>query len=189
MGQSPTKRSVRRSVSSPRMCMGSRASAIASFWSSRSLELLSLPRKTSKKYGSALKFGMIAAGEADLYPQLRPEDGVGYSRWASHPRSGEGSGRNPRRGPARLRQARPQERRLSRLGCRPSTLGGSAKRTTLRQGTPPRVSSAIGGSLNWKRAFPLKQENSRAELVAQHAPNGQSSYVEPRRGIVTALRL
>jgi 3'(2'), 5'-bisphosphate nucleotidase len=53
--------------------MGSRASAIASFWSSRSLELLSLPQKTSKKYGSALKFGMIAAGEADLYPRFGPK--------------------------------------------------------------------------------------------------------------------
>jgi hypothetical protein len=48
-GESPTKRSVRGSVSPPRMCVGSGAFAIASFGSSQSLQLLSRPQGTSKR--------------------------------------------------------------------------------------------------------------------------------------------
>jgi Inositol monophosphatase family len=69
---------------------------------------------------------------------LRDDDGVGYGRRASHPRSSGRPGRNARRGPAHLRQSRPQERGLSRLGPPPRTLSGGCGRTTLLRRTPPR---------------------------------------------------
>jgi 3'(2'), 5'-bisphosphate nucleotidase len=51
-------------------------------------------------------------GRSRPLPALRPDDGVGHSGWASHPRSGGRPGLNSRRGPARLWQAQTREEAL-----------------------------------------------------------------------------
>ena len=121
--------------------------------------LAGYPVRERKKYGSALKFGMIAAGEADLYPRFGPtmewDTAVGQAILEA-----AGGRVDSRRGPARLWQARTQERRLSRLGRHPVVIGGSATRTTLRRRTPPGVSRAIGGVCIGGELFPLNRKTA-----------------------------
>ena len=55
--------------------------------------------------GSSLKFCRIAEGAADLYPAARPHDGMGHRGGPCDRRGGRRQRRNPRRRPARVRQA------------------------------------------------------------------------------------
>jgi 3'(2'), 5'-bisphosphate nucleotidase len=78
-----------------------------------------------KQCGSALKFGVLAAGEADLYPRFGTT--MEWDTAAGQAILEAAGGRvETLDGPAHLRQSRPQERGLSRLGPPPRTLSGGA---------------------------------------------------------------
>ena len=77
-----------------------------------------------KKCGSALKFGVLAAGEADFYPRFGTtmEWDTAAGQAVLEAAGGHVFGLDG--APLALRQARPQERRLPRLGRQAGVVAG-----------------------------------------------------------------
>jgi hypothetical protein len=134
-------------------------------------------RCSSARNTAAHSNSVCRRGRSRPLPALRPDDGVGYSRWASYPRSGGRPGRNSPRCPARIWQAGTQERAFS-PGAPPRTDGRQRDAHHTPAANPALSVQGYRRGLHWRRAFSVKQENGgRADLIAQAAPNGQWSYV------------
>ena len=100
------------------------------------------PVRERKKCGSALKFGVIAAGEADLYPRFGTTMEWDTAAGQAVLEAAGGRVDNPHRRPPLLRQAGPQKRRLHRLG--PPRLSRPATTDPARDAIIKAGSDAVG---------------------------------------------